>query len=506
MTHDKRRTVTTLYTIIVTLILLLAVGQDGYGQTPTPEPAPAPTPTEEERRLEQENRILTLRKNQATLKQEIRDAQPTASATPLEGKTELENVFIETQIVTYKAMADATDRISEQIRSRVSPDAPTIVIYNAEDVKGWRYYKAMYPAFKERLNNFKANYNTLLTPLPAVAVSVSGAPAVISAFETGSNVLRSFVDLISIFRTDTKIEGKEVTIEESALIAELFRGLKSQYPQGITLYYPKVFPPRIKEPESGQFISQTVKLIEEVIILKAQADSVVRVKSRIKEASNRITELEKAIAKNGEEIEKLNKAVSDKRTAIKKLKAQLKTIKSKSKKAAVQAEIAKLEEEIQQTQEPLAKLAQNNSDAEMEKGELETEVQSLKATAEAKAPGRLEELKALNANFDKFFEDIVKVDTNTGLNLLALFVKAEDLDKALLKNNTYWLEIKSVKAGGNNRTRRNLIRYFMGAKVDHSGGVIIEYTLYNKDGSVVCADKLSIYNGYLEPKKIRALN
>jgi len=64
-------------------------------------------------------------------------------------------------------------------------------------------------------------------------------------------------------------------------------------------------------------------------------------------------------------------------------------------------------------------------------------------------------------------------------------------------------EIKSVSSGGNNRTRKNLLRFFTGAKLDHSGGVIIEYTLYENSGAVVYSDKLSIYEGYVEPKKIR---
>jgi hypothetical protein len=40
--------------------------------------------------------------------------------------------------------------------------------------------------------------------------------------------------------------------------------------------------------------------------------------------------------------------------------------------------------------------------------------------------------------------------------------------------------------------------------VDHSGGIIVEYTLYRKDGSVVYSDKLSYYQGYVQPKKIKS--
>lgn len=38
--------------------------------------------------------------------------------------------------------------------------------------------------------------------------------------------------------------------------------------------------------------------------------------------------------------------------------------------------------------------------------------------------------------------------------------------------------------------------------MDHSGGVILEYTLYKRSGAVIYSDKLSYYEGYVEPKKI----
>src|SRR5581483_1671556 len=89
---------------------------------------------------------------------------------------------------------------------------------------------------------------------------------------------------------------------------------------------------------------------------------------------------------------------------------------------------------------------------------------------------------------------------------LALLVRSEDIDNAMREETSYWVEIQSVTAGGNNRTQKNLLRYFSGPKIDHSGGVVVEYALYNKAGQVIYSDKVSCYEGYVEPKKIGSLD
>ena len=64
--------------------------------------------------------------------------------------------------------------------------------------------------------------------------------------------------------------------------------------------------------------------------------------------------------------------------------------------------------------------------------------------------------------------------------------------------------MEAVSAGGNNRTRKNLILYFTGAKIDHSGGAIISWKLYNPDGSIKYSGIDQQYDGYKSSKTIRA--
>ena len=66
--------------VLCALSLLLFSNLTVSAQTPTP------TPTEREIQLENENRELTLVKDNLTLKNDIRKAAISPSATPLEGK------------------------------------------------------------------------------------------------------------------------------------------------------------------------------------------------------------------------------------------------------------------------------------------------------------------------------------------------------------------------------------------------------------------------------------
>jgi hypothetical protein len=83
-----------------------------------------------------------------------------------------------------------------------------------------------------------------------------------------------------------------------------------------------------------------------------------------------------------------------------------------------------------------------------------------------------------------------------------MFIKSEDIERIMGNEESYWIEVKSIVAGGNNRTRKNLIWFFLGPRVDHSGGVIAEYTIYDHTGEVVTSDKIAYYEGYKRPKQI----
>ncbi|HEV7858991.1 MAG TPA: hypothetical protein VGO91_10280, partial [Pyrinomonadaceae bacterium] len=530
------------------LFTLMGGAARSYAQTPSA--SPTPTPTEEELRLQEEKRLIELRKDIELAKKAIRDAQPQPTPTPeipkpsataLEGNTTLDaGVKLETEMVSYKALSFAADSIGKEIKDKISKDIETrlaaharqrngkdgsmtdgdadgnpvnIAMYDSQIIKDWRFYQALFPAFEGQVKDIKQQYQDLLCPVTNTdteqafkdrycdprgmprnftgntrAMSLVLPAAIPSAFAAGTTFLKSFIDLAALFRTDTKIEGRSVTIDESALVAEFFRALKNEYgPSNVNLYYPEVFPPRL-DPSEGK--SPTVTIIGELYIFKAEADRIIKAKNALKD--------------------KLSKSIKEPSEEKAKLEAELEHVKG------LQEQITHLQSALEKEKNPFVrrnlKLEMARLRVELSKlrpqADLETGIETLKKTVEP-VEARIKQITAdvklltdLNERFLSFVNEFIKVDAN-GVNALALFIKSEDIENAMSDNQSYWLEVKSVSAGGNNRTRKNLLRYFSGARVDHSGGVIVEYTLYRKSGAVVYSDKFSYYEGYVEPKKIK---
>jgi predicted nucleic acid-binding Zn-ribbon protein len=476
----------------------------------SPPPAPATPKTPQEEELDREIRILKLKKERDELKKDIRNAQPTPSVTPLEGKTTLDDkVTIEAEIVSYKAMSDAMYRVGNEIHSYF-PNAKTIAIYSESDVKDWRFYQAMFPAFKFQLEDINKEYADLLSKRLSVTrqpgqtesatmTELFGIGMAQDALFAGSSLTKSFIDFISLFRTDTVISGVPVTIESTALVAEVFRALSDSYNNEITLYHPAVMSPR---PDDS---SPTLDLIKSSYLNKAKADKVIndfeQQSKKIKEYGAKIEGLAADISKNEETIKDSQESVTENDQQIRRLRMRLNRARREADRRKIKEQIHALEADKVSLLEKKAELEKENSDKAAKKAVLEAELRHMEALANA-AKDVVPKLKAVNERFEHFIDEFVKIDDKTGVNALALFVKSESLDKALEAKESYWLEIKAVKAGGNNRTRKNLVRYLSGSKVDHSGGVIIEYTLYNKNGAAVLADKYSRYQWYIEPKKI----
>jgi hypothetical protein len=498
--------------------------------SPQPQETPTvtPTPTEEELKLQQEKKILELQRDIENAKKAIREAQPqpekppAPTATPLAGDTTLTEVKLEPEIVSYKAMSEAAKTLVFDIDTKFKTGTPLdnsisikkLAVYDAQIVKDWRFYQALFPAFEGQVTDIKQQYQNILCPdndtdstfkanhclvafMPKNAVgkrafSLISKSVLPGAFAAGTTLVKSFIDLTSLFRTETKIEGKSVTIDESALVAEVFRELKNQHPTELTLYYPEVFPPRVDPDE----VSPTVTIIGELYLFKAEADRLIKIKEKLNDVDKETLE---------EPTDKQNKA-NQELGLLKRFKATLEKLETALSQEADAVTIKRLRSEIARTKTELSKIVPPKKLDERIK-ELDDLVKQLEKSMEptktliTSRETTIKALSDLNERFLKFVDQVIKPD-NTGTNALTLFIKAEDIQNALGSEDSYWLEIKSVSAGGNNRTRKNLIWFFSGARVDHSGGVILEYTIYDRTGAVLWSDKLTHYEGYKEPKRI----
>ncbi len=126
----------------------------------------------------------------------------------------------------------------------------------------------------------------------------------------------------------------------------------------------------------------------------------------------------------------------------------------------------------------------------------------------------IDRLKLLNATFDKIHADLIKSDPASPINPLTSYLQAENLRSSLgcaeigsSCAGAYILQVKVLSAGGNTRTKKNLItNLFTGADITHSGGSIVEYRLYDMSGSMVGSNTFSVYEYYRKPKSISKMS
>lgn len=125
-------------------------------------------------------------------------------------------------------------------------------------------------------------------------------------------------------------------------------------------------------------------------------------------------------------------------------------------------------------------------------------------------------LKVLNTQFDKLVAELVKVDEAVGVNALTSYIQAENLRVALgcadgscaggAPADSFWIQLRVVSAGGNNKVKRNLItNIFTGDNISHSGGSIVEYILYDMNGNAKYSSTHTAYQDYIKAKDIKKL-
>jgi hypothetical protein len=117
------------------------------------------------------------------------------------------------------------------------------------------------------------------------------------------------------------------------------------------------------------------------------------------------------------------------------------------------------------------------------------------------AGGELPELKKLDKEFDDFNKLFSGKSETAPRSALEKYLNAERTNRLLQASNVYFLEIEAVKAVGKQRIRKNL--FFLSDKLDYSGGVIVRWTLFDRDAQVVNSGVVTSYDGFKPPKQLR---
>ena len=461
--------------------------------------AAAQDESDETKKLKDEVELLKLQKEKAELEKDLLAAKfPMSSTKPLEGKTTVDdNAFLESEMLSYRSMATLAGRISDEINQRL-PGMTSMAVYNERDIKLLLSYKAV----NDQIELMRAGYNEIIKPPPAAPEALTPTQGI----NVVTSVLGSFVDLLALFRTDTEIKGKSFTIKEAALVAEVFRELRAKYSNRDcpSFYYPAAFPPD----ENPSKESRILTAIQDLFILKARAEEIIsleEIEKKVKALKAEVATLETALdAKQKELAAKENE-----------LKSHMKRFGSnpRGKRGFEQDKLSFAVEQLRKEEKEIEQ-ALGEKRGELKKQVDAQKEQSAKINDGIDKDQAILKLKALNSSFEKFVADLTKVDDSAGINALTAYIKAENLKDAMERRSSgckapadtggegYWLQLEVLRAGGNNKTRRNFFDIFTGNKLSHSGGTIIQYMVYDTKGSVKLSDTKTDYQDYVGAGKI----
>jgi len=299
---------------------------------------------------------------------------PTSTITPPEGKTEIDDkVLIEAQILAYRMLDSAAATIANTVAPKTGA---SIVIHNSADLAAVGAYRA-----------FSGQMEVLAKDYAAVAPAPAPAPAAIVGAIIGvTAAVKTVIDLVSLFRTDRKIQGVDVEITDLALVSEVAGKLAEKKKK---VYVTELYPIEI-ESEHGATVQSHL--------------------DRVRDAAG------------------------------------------------------------------AAKLRVDGLDAGADKD---------------KASARLAELDRIRAAFDDL---LTRVAAEGSGPVLATLLRGAAVETFLKNGNVLYL--KALKAGGTNETKKNI--FGRDKDVKHSGGVIVNYILFDTDGSVLLSSTVAAYSGELD--------
>jgi hypothetical protein len=172
----------------------------------------------------------------------LRDALPTPETKALEGTTTIDDkVLIESYMLSYEALGGIAGSIKAGV-SAANPAPRTIFIFSEKDVASLRELRA----FLSQIELIGRAFENAKPPQvhKTVLASVIGVGAV------AVTAVKTLIDLIALFRTDTEIKGVETTLDDVALVAMVAHQL-----EGIEVFDPQIMPLGIT---SSSFSSSTV--------------------------------------------------------------------------------------------------------------------------------------------------------------------------------------------------------------------------------------------------------
>lgn len=229
-------------------LIFAAVSFKALGQEPDAQSRPSPQT--ELSKLQDDLKMEKLRTEIAEERRKRLTAMMPDSNDPanktLMGKIEVKdtpNTFeTESVALSYEAVSVLSKQITNSLKSSAG-DFNQVVIYNDDDFKKLVQYRIFESQAVPALNA----YDFLLSIERPRGGNPRGltrgmGTEVLELPSIGTSFVKSAIDFISLFRTDTEISNKDVTIEDTALGALVANEMKASRP-GFKVYFPKAYIP-----------------------------------------------------------------------------------------------------------------------------------------------------------------------------------------------------------------------------------------------------------------------
>ena len=223
-----------------------------------PDNATSQTKSPEELELEKKLAIAKLRNS-------IAQESKGPDVTVLQGTITSDGTFIESRILARRTLIEAFGKLGKAIEAKSGigqkGTAVDLLLYNAADIPCIELYAglkrqlvlldahyaraiaeieklldALVPVAASPAPGMRGASGPALNVLPAVGAIAAPGP-VLAGYAAGA-VLRTAIDLVSLFRVDTDYKNFDLPIDDTALAAELRKVIPSAW----KLWYPAQFP------------------------------------------------------------------------------------------------------------------------------------------------------------------------------------------------------------------------------------------------------------------------
>lgn len=211
--------------------------------------ADTPKETPEVTALKQQNAVLNLQVEAAQARQKLLTATFPSDVKALDGTIKVDGDHpIESQMYAWKAVNDVATQIARDVKA----SATKVLIYNDSDVNllvGLGSFKAQLNLLKTQLDQEAKAAQTAASDADAAnAPAMAAIPAIAATPFVASSIIKSTIDLISLFRVDVSIKAKDLNITDLAFFSAVAGALQAK---NVAVYDGAVIPPMFRDPDSA---------------------------------------------------------------------------------------------------------------------------------------------------------------------------------------------------------------------------------------------------------------